>query len=286
MAKVKIICDSASDIRCDVAEKLGVKVVPLLFTFDGETYLKDGADMSKEEFFDKMRKEGIIPKTSQITAPDWEEAFIEALPECDSIVCITISSAASGTCQSANIAKADVLDKYPDADITILDSMSLSFPYGIAIECAAKLAAVGADKDAVIAEFERVMSKVECFFLVEDLKFLKKGGRINLATLIAANLMDIKPVLTIKDGLVAGCDKIRGGKNLYEKFMKLYINRGHILSGKDIYIIHSLESENLNEFCNAAEEAFHPASITPVMLGATIGSHAGPGLSAVVYVKD
>lgn len=88
------------------------------------------------------------------------------------------------------------------------------------------------------------------------------------------------------DGLVVSCDKIRGGKKLYDKFMQMYKDKGHILTGKDIYIDHSLTDEKLSEFTEAAEDAFNPSSIKTVELGATIGSHAGPGLSAVIYIKD
>lgn len=286
MAKVKIICDSAADIPRADAEKLNIRVLPLWFTFDGENYLRDGVDMSNREFFDKMRADKAIPKTSQITADEWEKAIREEMDSYDSVVCITMSSAASGTCQSANIAKNEILSSEPDRDITVIDSMMLSFPYGIAIMSAAEKALLGEDRDAVISEFKRVSEKAEYFFLVEDLTYLKKGGRINLATLAIANIMDIKPVLTVRDGLVVSCDKLRGGKKLYDKFMQMYKDKGHILTGKDIYIDHSLTEDKLSEFTLAAEKAFEPSSIKTVELGATIGSHAGPGLSAVIYIKD
>lgn len=286
MTKVKIICDSAADIPRYDAERLNIRVLPLWVTFDGENYLRDGVDITAEEFFDKMRTEKIMPKTSQITADQWEKAIREEMDSYESIVVFTMSSAASGTCQSANIAKNEILSSEPDRDITVIDSMGLSYPYGIAVAKAAERALLGEDKDAVIKEFERVFSKAEYFFLVEDLEYLKKGGRINLATLAIANIMDIKPILTVRDGLVVSCDKIRGGKKLYDKFMQMYKDKGHILTGKDIYIIHSLTKERLSEFTDAAENAFSPSSVKEVELGATIGSHAGPGLSAVLYIKD
>ncbi len=286
MTKVKLICDSAADIPAENATRLGIRVLPLWFTFDGETYLRDGVDMAKEAFFEKMRESGIIPKTSQVTAPQWEEAIREEMKEAESIVCITMSSKASGTCQSANIAKNEILASTPNADITVIDSMTLSYPYGLAVECAAECALSGGDVNAVVSAFETALSKMEYFFLVEDLEYLKKGGRINMATLVLANIMDIKPVLTVSDGLVVSCEKIRGGKKLYDKFMQMYKDKGHLLTGKEIYIDHSLTADRLEEFCMAAEEAFHPSAIHVVELGATIGSHAGPGLSAVIYMKD
>lgn len=115
MAKVKIICDSAADIPRADAEKLNIRVLPLWFTFDGENYLRDGVDMSSREFFDKMRAEKIVPKTSQITADEWEKAIREEMDSYDSVVCFTMSSAASGTCQSANIAKTRYYQSSPIA---------------------------------------------------------------------------------------------------------------------------------------------------------------------------
>lgn len=286
MTKVKLICDSAADIPAENVARLGIRVLPLWFTFDGETYLRDGVDMTREAFFEKMRESGIVPKTSQVTAPEWEDAIRDALKEAEAVVCITMSSKASGTCQSANIAKNEILADHPEADITILDSMSLSYPYGFAVEKAAECAISGGDSAAVVKTFETVLAKMEYFFLVENLEYLKKGGRINMATLVLSNIMDIKPVLTIDDGLVVSCDKIRGGKKLYDKFMQMYKDKGHLLIGKELCVIHSLTPDRLEEFCMAAEEAFHPSAIQVVELGATIGSHAGPGLSALMYMKD
>lgn len=286
MSKIKIIVDSAADIPKETAEQLKIRVLPLSYSFDGETYLKDGVDMTKDEFFEKMVKDGVVPKTSQVTAPEWEEAFREELQNYDSIICFTMSSAASGTCQSANIAKNEILAENPDADITVIDSMTLSYAYGLAVEKVTSMMTEDTTKEEIIEEFERIVSKIDYFFLVEDLTFLKKGGRINTATLVAANIMDIKPILTIRDGLVVSCDKIRGGKKLYDKFMQMYLDKGHILSGKDIYIVHSLSEDRLSEFIDAAERILMPGDIREVKLGSTIGSHAGPGLSAVLYIKD
>lgn len=287
MAKIKIICDSAADIPKAVAEELGIRVLPLWYTFDGENYMADGIDMTNREFFDKMRTEKSIPKTSQVTAPQWEEAFREELEKgAEAILCFTMSSAASGTCQSANIAKNEILSDNPDADITIVDSMALSYTYGLAITKIAPMANEGKTVTEIVEEFERIMSKMVYFFLVEDLEYLKKGGRINLATLTLANIMDIKPILTLRDGLVVSCDKIRGGKKLYDKFMQMYKDKGYMLEGKELYFVHSLEDDRAEAFCEAANAAFNPSKINVVELGATIGSHAGPGLSAIVYIKD
>ncbi len=286
MAKIKIICDSAADIPKETAERLGIRVMPLWYTFDGENYLADGIDMTKKEFFDKMRNEKVLPKTSQVTAPQWEEAFREELESNDSILCFTMSSAASGTCQSANIAKNEILSENPDADITIVDSMSFSYAYGLVIEKIAPMVNEGKTVSEIVEEYEKIASKMVYFFLVEDLEYLKKGGRINLATLTLANLMDIKPILTLRDGLVVSCDKIRGGKKLYDKFMQMYKDKGYMLEGKEIYVVHSLTDDRLEAFAEAAKQAFNPASVNIVELGATIGAHGGPGLSAVVYIKD
>ncbi len=286
MAEIKIICDSAADIPKENAKKLGIRVMPLWYTFDGENYLADGVDLTNAEFFKKMEESDIMPKTSQVTAPQWEEAIREELEKADTVICFTMSSAASGTCQSANIAKNEILSENPDAQIYIVDSMSLSYPYGYAVEKAAEAVIGGASAEEAIEVFNKISEKGVYFFLVENLEYLKKGGRINLATLTLANIMDIKPVLTLKDGLVVSCDKIRGGKRLYDKFMQMYKDKGYILEGKDIFIVHSLPEDKLEAFTEAAKEAFNPASVTPVELGTTIGSHAGPGLAAVVYIKD
>lgn len=283
--KIKFICDSAADIPQETAASLGIRIVPQTFTFDGETYLKDRVDMPMKEFFDRMRTSPSLPKTSQVTVDAWKQAFLEELPNCDSIIVTTMASVSSGTYQSAVLAKELVLEEQPNADITVVDSMSMSYVYGKSVIECAKLALEGKQKDELVLKIKEITEHSFVYFLVEDLKYLKMGGRINTATLVAANLMDIKPVLSIRDGVVVGTEKIRAGKALYTKFLQLYDKKGIDLKGKDIYIIHSLDPQKLDEFHKMADEHFSPSSITDIELGSTIGAHAGPGLCGILYTN-
>lgn len=147
------------------------------------------------------------------------------------------------------------------------------------------MAAGGAGKDEIIAHIKHRLENHDVYFLVDTLKWLQKGGRINMATVLVANLMDIHPLLCIRGGLVAGTDKIRGSKNLLKKFFKHYEAQGIDLHGKDLVFIHSLPAERAAGVKAEMQAYFSPKSITEVTLGATIGAHAGPGLTGLLCYR-
>lgn len=284
MSKIKIITDSGSDISVETAEKLGIRMLPISFTFDGETYFREGIDMKKDEFFKKLsEKDAPVPKTAQVTPIQFADAFNEEYDNgYDTLIVVTISSAGSGMNQNAVMMAQEVVDER-GGEIIVVDSHGYSCMYGGAVVHAAHMLNEGKTKDEIVTYLNDAIASMKPYFLVGDLEHLKKGGRINTATLVIATMLDIKPLLTVKDGLVVQKDKLRGGKNLYKKLVKNAIDDGYDLSGKTVFIAHSAMEDKANEVIAEIEKEFSDVKFLPYCIGAVIGCHGGPDLIGVIF---
>lgn len=281
MAKIKIITDSTADIPKNLAEELNITVVPLTVHFGEESY-KDWYDLTSTEFFEKLKNSDVMPTTSQITPAAFEEVFRKELQENDSIICVTLSSKASGTYQSAVIAKNSI----EDADIEVIDSMLLSYGYGMVVVEAAKMAKEGKSKQEIIGRVNYLLERIDTYFIVDTLEYLKKGGRINLAAAVIGNILNIKPVLGIKDGLVVPVDKIRGSKNIIPKMIELIKSKGYNMSNQVVGLAHGAIPDRLEELKEAIENEFHPKGFVISEVGSVIGAHSGPGVIGAFFIRD
>ncbi|MBZ4646583.1 MAG: DegV family protein [Clostridia bacterium] len=281
MAKIKIITDSTADIPKNLAEELNITVVPLTVHFGEESY-KDWYDLTSTEFFEKLKNSDVMPTTSQITPAAFEEVFRKELQENDSIICVTLSSKASGTYQSAVIAKNSI----EDADIEVIDSMLLSYGYGMVVVEAAKMAKEGKSKQEIIGRVNYLLERIDTYFIVDTLEYLKKGGRINLAAAVIGNILNIKPVLGIKDGLVVPVDKIRGSKNIIPKMVELIKSKGYNMSNQVVGLAHGAIPDRLEELKEAIENEFHPKGFVISEVGSVIGAHSGPGVIGAFFIRD
>ena len=284
MSKIKIITDSGSDITVEKAEKLGIRMIPIMFTFDGENYYKEGVDMSVEEFYEKLSlSDTPIPKTTQITPVRYADVFNEEYDNgYDTLIVVTISSKGSGMYQNAIISAQDVMDER-GGEIIVVDSHGFSCVYGGGVVHAAHMLSEGKSKDEIVSYLEDVYSTMHSYFIVSDLSYLKKGGRINTASLVIANMLDIKPVLSIIDGLVVQNGKLRGNKRLFKKLVEKVKEDGYDLTGKTVFGVHTLQKEKFGEVREALEGAFESVKTVDLVLGSIIGCHGGPDLVGFVF---
>ena len=284
MSKIKIITDSGSDISVEVAEKLGIRMLPISFTFDGETYYKEGIDMGKEEFYEKLSAENApVPKTAQVTPIQFIDAYNEEYDNgFDTLIVVPISSKGSGMYQNAVMSAREVMDER-GGEIIVVDTLGYSCLYGGAVIHAAKMIAAGKTKDEIVEYIKDATASMNAYFLVDDLTHLKKGGRINAATLVIANMLDIKPVLAIKDGLVVQDGKLRGSKRLMKKLVDKAKDDGYDLSGKSVFLVNTACPDKASELGEALGDAFSGIRFINLKLGAIIGCHGGPALGGFVF---
>ena len=283
MKKIKLITDTASDIDLSLAQEKGIDVLPIYVTIDNVTY-KDRYDLTPEEFYSKFSSCKELPKTSQIPVADHYDAFKKYSDEYSVIYCC-ISAGASGTAQSANMAKDMILEENPDADITIVKCNTFSYCYGLWVLKAAEMINQGKTKEEIVEYIETNAANTTFVMSVDDLTYLQKGGRIKASTKVIANVLDIKPILTLEDGLIASKDKVRGSKKVAKKLLDLLVEEASDDYDQTITIYHINCPEKAELLRDNLLQNTPYQNAVIVSVGPTIGVHAGPGTIAYGYLK-
>lgn len=286
MAKIRIMTDGGSDIKMSVAEKLGIRIIPIEYTFDGTKYYKSDIDQTREEFYSDLASAPAPPKTTQVTPIKIEEIFREEIAKgYDTIIHTSISSNGSGMYQNACLAARTVMDEI-DCDIRIVDSQSFTCLYGQPVIHAAKMANEGIDADTIEQYLIEATRDFNAVFAVDSLEHLLKGGRINKTTVLFANMLDIKPLLTVKDGLVVQYDKVRGEKRVYKKIIDTLVRDCPDFNGKTIITVNTMADEKLAALEKEMKERFPEVNILHCRVGTIVGSHIGPSLYGFTYSKS
>lgn len=275
MDNIKIICDSLSDIPMELIEKYDIEVVPLSIMFNEKEYI-DGIDLTKVEFYKMLRENDKLPKTSQVTYMAFKNIFEKYISQNRQIIYIGGSSKTSGTYQSAVMAKNDI----KQGSINTFDSLSLSIGIGCMVLIAAKLAKEGKKVEEILNHLENLRSSVSLLFTVETLDYLQKGGRISLAKATIGNMLNIKPILCLEDGLIKPIFQVRGKKQAINKIVDIIKEQyGEDLSNKQVIVgCGDIDLEALKKKLN---EEFKLEEILEVNLGSCICAHTGPGVFGI-----
>ncbi|WP_297713954.1 DegV family protein [Clostridium sp.] len=282
---IKIITDSACDLKREYIDKNNIGLISLVLNLNDEVIKDDlGKTLSYKDFYRQMR-EGATPTTSQVNAHEFEEEFIKHVKNGDSIICITISSALSGTFNSANIARNNILEEYPEAKIELVDSLSVSMGQGLLVLKACEMRDNGASMEEIVQWLEDNKRKIIHSILIDDLNHLKRGGRISGATAAIGGLLNIKPSAYIDDeGKLVQGEKIKGKK----KALKFLANevRERIINDENevIYICHGDCLEDAESLRDIILQEVKLKDIIINYVGNVVGAHAGPGVLAVVYL--
>ncbi|MGL5329308.1 MAG: DegV family protein [Peptostreptococcaceae bacterium] len=277
MSNLKIICDSLSDIPKELVNRYDIEVVPLSVIFNGVEYV-DGVDITKEEFYKMLRENDKLPTTSQVTYMSFKNAFEKYTTQGIEVLYIGGSSNASGTYQSAIMAKNDI----EEGTINAFDTMSLAIGSGLMVISAAKLASEGKNVNEIIAHLEKLKENISVLFTVETLEYLQKGGRISLAKATIGNMLNIKPILCLEDGLVKPLAQVRGKKQVIGKIIELIKEQhGNDLSNKQLLIGYGDNHSELEGFKKKLNEGFGNVEILEVNIGSCICAHSGPGILGI-----
>lgn len=279
---MRLVVDSSSDLPIEIIEAYNVVVVPLYVIFDGNEY-KDGVDITPKEFYQRLANSEEIPTTSQVTPDRFEAAFRELREQGEDVLCITIGSNASGTCQSAFIAK----EQLDDDHIWVLDSNSLCMGTGYMAILALEWAEKGLSVEEIIEKLTPLTkNRIEHLFCVDTLEYLKKGGRIRASKAKIAEILNIKPILSVNDAITQQFAKVRGRKRIIPFYLDYMEETMDFDESPFLSVAHSEDLEFANMFIEAFKERFNynkPIYISDI--GATVGTHAGPGVLATFYMK-
>ena len=280
MNNIKIICDSLSDVNKEYLEQYDIDVIPLTLILEGKEY-KDGIDIKSEEFYKILREKNVHPKTSQATYAQFKEIFDKYVNEGKLVLYISGSSAATGTCQSATMAKND-----SEGEIHIYDTYNFSFGAGIFVVKAAELINEGKSIEEIFEELDRLKEKSILMFSVDTLEYLQKGGRISSTKAAVGSILNIKPILEVKDGLVSQAGQVRGKKNAINKMVDLMKEKlGNDIEQDEIYIGYSDDLKEREKLTQIATEVFKPKKIGYFVVGTCIGAHSGPGVGGILVFK-
>ena len=283
MGKTVVVVDSTADLPESIRDELGIHMVPLNVHFGLEIY-KDQIDLDSNSFYQKLKTSPILPKTSQPSPGSFLDVYKQVATPEDLIISYHISGKVSGTIQSALMAKSLL----PDYNIKIIDSEGLSLHYGMqAIEIARK-ALHGASFEEIKKHLEKVKQSIQVCFTVETLEYLHKNGRIGTANAFLGTILNIKPILSIEEGIVSGIEKVRSRKKALSRLVEYTVEKMNdslpgeihlgIVQGDARKEAAVLEKELQKVFPKAVE-------IIRADMGPIIGSHAGPGTLGIVSYK-
>ncbi len=277
---VCIVTDSASDMKVGDED---VIVVPMSITFAATNY-KDGLDLTHERFYEMLIESDELPKTGQITTFEWSEAFSGALLTADEVVCITLSSKLSGTYQSAVAAAEEFGGR-----VHVVDSLNAAVGERVLVELAKRRAEKGRDANEIVSELEQRKQNVYLIGLLDTLEYLKRGGRIDAVSAGVGSMLNIKPVVTVEDGKVVMLGKARGSKNGRNLLNEKVAAAGGIDVSLPFCIGYTGFSRKLLDKYVADSAALwkdyctDPADLPIHSIGATIGTHVGPGVVALAF---
>lgn len=272
MSDLKIICDSLADVPENLVKLYDIEVIPLTIIINDIEY-KDGQNLTNEEFYKLIKEYDEIPKTSQATYIQFKEIFKKYLDQGKKILYISGSSKVTGTYQSAMITKNDL-----QGEIHIFDSLNLSYGCGAQVVTACEMNEQGKSIEDIVKKLEEIRDNILVLFAVDNLDYLKKGGRLSASKAAIGSMLSIKPILQMQDGLIVNIDQARGHKKVISKLIS--ITKEHFknnIEDKRIGIAHGdneVEFEKLKEAINS-ELKF--TKMTETKIGPSIGSHTGAG---------
>ncbi|MEB3101228.1 DegV family protein [Ferviditalea candida] len=278
MSPIHIVTDSTSDIPAEVRKRLGIEMVPLKVHFGKETY-QDAVTIQTDEFYRKLVDSKELPTTSQPSPVEFVDVYKRLLEDPDAeILSIHLSSALSGTYQSAVLAKS-LLNNSPR--ITVIDSKSASYGFGMLVVAAAELAKQDANQQDIQDKIRRMRGGTRLYFLVDTLEYLYKGGRIGKASALFGSLLNIKPILTIDDeGEVTPVDKVRGHKKAVARIISL-LKEDFADQPIHLTVANGKAPDAAQELEAMVKENLNAADSLHTVIGPVIGTHVGPGVIAV-----
>jgi DegV family protein with EDD domain len=270
---IRIITDSTCEAPPEVLHHPSVTVVPLSVVF-GQQALRDGVDITREQFWERLPKSNPLPTTSQAAPSDFLGLFREYVDAGDEVIVLPISGKLSGTLSSAIIA----YESHPGWPVDVVDSKSVSIGLGLLVQEAVRMVDAGATRAEIVARLLALREKVHIVFVVETLEYLQKGGRIGKAQAFVGTLLKFKPLLGIVDGEVAPLARVRSRGKALDSAQELLL-KGIPERGRHVRmaLTHSLVPEDAWSMGAKLSKAFDTPDFFVSDLGPVIGVHVGPG---------
>ena len=273
---VKVVTDSTADLPPRLAKELGITVVPVYLRFGDEVF-RDRVDITEDEFYRRLLRDPVHPSTTQPSPQDFIDVYKEVAQEADGIISIHVSSKLSGTCNSALHGKEVVEQECP---IEVIDSQVVTMGLGHLAIAANTMAKSGKSLQQVVAEVNKMIPGIHLLGLLDTLKYLALGGRIGKVQALLGSVLNVKPMLTIKDGELAPAGRVRsrakGIDNLFE-FVK------NAVDIQDLAVVYNTTPDEAQTLVGRLGSVFPKEKIRLAKLGPALGVHTGPGILIVTF---
>jgi len=273
---IRIVTDSTSDIPEEIKVKENIFSVPLRVFFGEDSYL-DWIEMTPEQFYKRLVTSEDLPRTSQPSPDDFRNLYQKIAGPDDEIMSIHISHLLSGTIQSANAAR----ETLPDLKINIYDSKLASMGAGVMVIEAARAANRGANREQIENIIEHYRQKTKTYFFVDTLKYLHKNGRIGKAKALFGSMLNIKPLLTIEEGVVAPLEQVRGQSRAINRMLEIIYDDFKGQKSLKLAVIHAANEESTANIRSTIESELDIQETFISSVGSVIGTHTGPGVIGV-----
>lgn len=282
---IKLITDSACDLSIDYINENNIDVASLMVNLNGEFIPDDLGQTLKHEDFYKRVKEGAMPSTTQVNVGTFHDMFMKYVNEGKAILYIGISSALSGTVSSAITARNMILEEYPEANIYVVDSLSVSGGQGVLIYKAVEMIKNNVPVEKIVDYLESIKRKVIHAITVDDLNHLKRGGRISGAVAAVGGILGIKPTLKIdNEGRAVAGEKLKGRKKALKSLVQQMKTNGDNIEDQTIFICNADCLDDALEVKRMILEEYKVKDIVITSIGAVIGTHGGPGTLGLVFI--
>ncbi len=282
---LKIITDSASDIPDWVINDFNLHVIPTPVVIEEKDYF-DGKTIMPKEFYQILRS-GKDVKTYHINSQMFYDNFLSYAKNGDEVIYICFSTGIAGTYNAANIAKTELIEQYPEFDLTIIDSKCASTGFGLVTYYALVMQQKGASKQEIIDGIRWHCEHMEQIFTVNTLEYLFKGGRLSRTSAIAGGLLDIKPIIHVNDlGALEAIEKVRGRQKALKRLIELVGERGAALDKQVIGIVHGDDVQTMEAMKLQLAKSYESKYFMENYVGCAIGAHTGPGIIGITFLNE
>lgn len=290
MREFQIFADSSCDMPESLLKEHNIRLIPFYVTFDHDSYYKENIDISNEAFYEKLSEKNVYPSTSLPSVQEYMNEFRQVLKNEQDIICLCLTHSFSGSYQSAYNAKQILEEQYPDASIQIIDSIQATAGEGLLVLQAAYMKEAGYTLDQVTEKIRRLKSTARIMFTVDTLEYLAKGRRIGKVTSLAGAMLDLKPLIQLKDAELIPYSNVRGRKKSLEKVFDMVVEyfdeTGEKPSDYDFCIANATTMDDAEYLQDQIEEYIGRKITYPVFqIGVTIGTYIGQGGIGVCFVK-
>ena len=290
----QIISDGSCDLSPETAQQNDIKIVPFYVSFDKENYFKEVEEVGVRDFYQEMVDHpDVYPKTSLPSIDDYIKAMTPYVKDGIPVICLCLTSKMSGSYNAACNAKNIILDEYPEAEITVIDSMVITGLQGLYVKEAVRMRDDGLSYKETVEQLERIKETGRIIFTTADISYLKSGGRLGKLMSIANNTLRIKPLILFKEGEIFPTGIVRARKKSYDRLIdqtrKYFKDSNENPDDYEFWVGYGYDREEGEAFRDRLLEDMKTysslRSLDTFQIGATIGVHTGPHPLGVVFLK-